>query len=53
MRTVSAIPSRQPNLPTVAVERETMAVEVDGVEVDEETHEVIGDTPLPDGWTIE
>ena len=26
---------------------------LDGVEVDEETHEVIGDTPLPDGWTIE
>ncbi len=24
-----------------------------GVEVDEETHEVIGDVPLPDGWTIE
>ncbi len=26
---------------------------LDGVEVDEETHQVIGETPLPDDWTIE
>lgn len=26
---------------------------LEGVEVDDDTHEVIGDTPLPDGWTIE
>jgi len=26
---------------------------LEGVEVDDDTHEVIGDTPLPEGWTIE
>ena len=26
---------------------------LDGVEVDEDTHEVIGEASLPDGWTIE
>ena len=26
---------------------------LDGVEVDPDTHEVIGETPLPEGWTIE
>ena len=26
---------------------------LDGADVDPDTHEVIGDTPLPDGWTIE
>ena len=26
---------------------------LEGVEVDEDTHQVIGDTPLPEGWTIE
>ena len=24
---------------------------LEGVEVDEDTHEVIGETPLPEGWT--
>ena len=26
---------------------------LDGVEVDEDTHEVIGDVPLPEHWTVE
>ncbi len=26
---------------------------LEGVEVDEETHQVIGEALIPDGWTIE